>query len=109
MVHRTGQSNKWQTNDRGHSGLGEAWGVCNPSVTLGTAYPQVVVMNSLLSQDAVSHGADSMSSCPFSPPAHFSSEEEFTICASGVPCFMQGKPEPHPYSTCITCNVMADL
>ena len=78
-------------NVRGHSGSGEA---CHPSVTLGTAYPQIVVVNLLLSQDAVSHGANSMSSRPSSPPAHFPSppEEEFTIHMSGAPCSMQAKP-----------------
>ena len=42
----------------------------------------------LLSQDAVSHGANSMSACPSSPPAHFPShpEEACTIRLSGVPC-----------------------
>ena len=43
-----------------------------------------------------------MSSCPFLPPAHFSSplEEEFTIRASGAPCPMQAKPGPQPHLIC---------
>ena len=84
---------------------------CHPSVTLGTAYPQVAVVNWLLSKDAVSHGASSMSSCLSSPPAHFPSppEEELTIHVSGAPCSMQAKSGPQPYLTCITCNAMTEL
>ena len=84
---------------------------CHPSVTLGTAYHKVAVVNSPLSQDAVSRGVNSMSSCPSSPPAHFPSlpEEEFTIRVSGVPCSMQAKPGPQTYPTCITCNVTTEL
>ena len=60
---------------------------CHLSVTAGTAYPKVVVVNLLPLQDAVLHGANQMSSCPSSPPAHFPSppDEEITIHASGVP------------------------
>ena len=79
---------------------------------LGAAHPQVVVVNSLLlSQDAVSHGANSLSSCPFSPPAHFPSppEKELTIRVSGVSCSIQAKPGPQPYSTYIACNLMTEL
>ena len=46
---------------------------CYPSAKLGTVYHHVVAVNSVSSQDARSHGANSMSSCPFSPPAHSSS------------------------------------
>ena len=64
---------------------------CHPSVTLGTAYPQGAVVNLLLSQDVVSHGANSTNSYPSSLPAHIPSpsEEEFTIRVSSVPCSMQ--------------------
>ena len=60
----------------------------HPSVTLGTAYPQVAVVNSLLSQDAVLHWANSTSSCPSS---------------------IQVKPGPQVYLTCIACNVTTEL
>ena len=70
--------------------------VVPPSVTLGTAYPQVVVVNSLLAQNAMSHGENSTSSCPSSPPAQFPSrpEEEFEIFVSWVPCSMQANLVP---------------
>ena len=59
----------------------------------------------------LSHGENSMSSCPSSPPAHFTSppEEEFTLRASEMPCSMQAKPGPQRYPTCIACNAMAEL
>ena len=88
----TGQTSRWQTNDRGHSG--------HPSATWGNAYPERVVMNSLLSQDAVLHGVNSPSFCLSSPPAH-SPEVEFSIRASGVPCYMQARPGPQPHLICI--------
>ena len=71
-----------------------------------SAYPQVAVVNLLLSQSAMSHRANSMGSCPSSP--HFSSppEEEFTIHASGVLCSMQTKPRPKPY---VICNALIEL
>ena len=49
------------------------------------------ILEVVISQDVMSLGASSISSCPSSPPAHFPSspEEEFTIHVSGVPCFMQ--------------------
>ena len=50
----------------------------HPSVTLGTAYPQVVVVNYVLPQEAVLHWANSTSSCPPS---------------------MQAKPGPQVYLT----------
>ena len=52
----------------------------HPSATLETAYLQVAAVNSTPSQDAVSHGANSMSSCASPLPAHFPSppEDEFT-------------------------------
>ena len=55
---------------------------CHLPFTLGTAYPQVAIVNLLLSQAAVSHGAKSISSCPSSLPAHFPSpsEEVFNSC-----------------------------
>ena len=82
----------WQRSQR----VGRSLRLCHPSVTSGTAYPQVAVVNSLLS-----HGENSMSSCPSSPPAHFPSpaEVEFTVHASEVPCSMQVKPGPQPYLT----------
>ena len=61
--------------------------------------------------DCLSSGANSMSSCPSSSPAHFPSppEEEFTIHVSGVPCSMQAKPGPQPHPICIACNAMTEL
>ena len=55
------------------------------------SYPQLAIVNWLLSQDAVLHRANSTSSCPSSPPSHYPSppEEEFTIRVSVVPCSMQ--------------------
>ena len=81
---------------------------CYPSANLGTVYPHVVAVNSVSSQDAVSHGANSMSSFPFSPPAHSSSppEEEFTIDASVVPCSVQLKHGPKPHMIYTACNAM---
>ena len=78
---------------------------------LGTAYPQVAVVNLLPLQDAVSHGVNSISSCPYSPPSHFPSpqDKEFTICVSGVPCSMQARPGPQSYLICIACNTMTEL
>ena len=68
-------------------------------------------MNSLLSEVAVSPGANSRRSCPSSSPAHFPSppEEEFTIRVSVMPCFMQAKPGPQPYLICIDCNAITEL
>ena len=62
--------------------VGRSWSWYHTSVTSGIAYPQVAVVKSLPSQDTLSHGAHSTSSCPSSPPAHFPSppEEDFTIC-----------------------------
>ena len=70
----------WQRSQWGGKSL--RW--CHLSVTLGTAYAQGAVVNSLLSQDVASHGANSASFCLSSPPAHFPSppEEEFTIHVS---------------------------
>ena len=70
---------------------------CHPSVTSGTAYPQVAVLKSFLSQNAVSHEVNSTSSCPSSPPFHFPSPpgEEFTIRASGAPFSMQANCGPN--------------
>ena len=84
---------------------------CHPPVSLGAAYPQMVVVNSLLSQDAVSHGTNSTSSYPSSPPAHFSSppEVEFTFHVSVMPCFMQAKHGPQFYLICIACKAMIEL
>ena len=91
--------------------VGRGLGWWCPFVTPGTAYPQVAAVNSFPSQDAVSHGVNSISSCPSSPPAHFPSppEEEFTMCASGAPSAMQEKPGPQPYLICTTCNAMTKL
>ena len=71
----------------------------------------MAVVNSLPSQDPVSLGANSMSSCPFSPPAHFPSpaEEEFTIRSSGAQCWMQAKPGPQSYLTCVACYAITEL
>ena len=61
-------------------------GIPKTEITVGSlrwyhssAYPQVSVVNSHPPQDAVSHGTNSMSSCPSWPPNHFPSppEEEF--------------------------------
>ena len=53
---------------------------CHHASILGTAYLQVAVVNSLPSQDEVSHVANSTSSCPNSPPVHFTSppKKKFT-------------------------------
>ena len=76
-------SDQWQRSQW----VGRSLRWCHPSVTSGTAYPKVVLVNSLPLQDAVLHGANRMSSCPSSPPAHFPSppDEEITIHASGAP------------------------
>ena len=76
-------SDQWQRSQW----VGRSLRWCHPSVTSRTAYPKVVVVNSLPLQDAVLHGANRMSSCPSSPPAHFPSppDEENTIHASGAP------------------------
>ena len=68
-------------------------------------------LNSHLSQDAVSHGANSISSCPPSLWAHFLSppEEEVTIRASGARCSMEAKLGPQPYLICIAFNAMTEL
>ena len=73
-----------------------------------TAYNRMAAVNSLPS---MSFGANSTSSCPSSPPAHFPSppEEEFTIRSSWVPCWMQAKPWPQSYLTCIACYAMTEL
>ena len=60
-------SDQWQRSQW----VGRSLRWCHPSVTSGTAYPKVVVVNSLPLQDAVLHGANRMSSCPSSPSAHF--------------------------------------
>ena len=93
---------------------GEKLGVV-PSIwgnlgTLGTAYSQMAVVNSLLSQNTVSHGAHSTSSCPSSPTACSPSppEKEFTISVSGVSCFMQAKHGPQTSRTCSACNAMTE-
>ena len=67
--------------------VGKSFRWCHPSVTLGTAYPQGTVVNSLVSQDVATHGTNSASFCPSSPPTHFPSppEEEFTIHVSVMP------------------------
>ena len=59
-------------------------------VTVGR-YKLEVVPSFCYLGDCLSSGANSMSSCPSSSPAHFPSppEEEFTIHVSGVPCSMQ--------------------
>ena len=84
---------------------------CHPCVTLRAPYPQIMVVNSLLSQDAVSHGAYSTSSYPSPPPAHFPSppEIEFTIRLTVMPCSMQAEPGPQFYLICIACKAMAEL
>ena len=94
-----------------HNGKGEYWGG-HSSTTLGTTYPQVVVVNWLPSQDAVStRGVNSMISCPSLPPAHFPSppEEEFTVHESEAPCSMQAKPLLQTDLICITCSAMSGL
>ena len=59
----------------------------------------------------LSHGDNSMSSCPSSPPAHLAShpEEEFTLRLSGVSCSIQAKAGPHRYWSCIACNLTTEL
>ena len=42
----------------------------HPSFTSGTAHAQEVVVSLLLSEDAVQHGANSLSFCPSLPSAH---------------------------------------
>ena len=53
---------------------------------IGSVYPQVVVEDSLPSQDGVSHRANSMSSCPSSPPARYPSPPEEEIAMCNAPC-----------------------
>ena len=100
-------ANKWQTSQWG--GRSSRW--CHPSATSGLAYPQMAVVNSHPSQDAMPHGANSISSCTSSPPAHIPCppEEAFIIHASGAPCFMQAKPGPKSNLICIACNAMTRL
>ena len=76
-------------------------------VTVGSEKLLVVTSFCYLG-DCLSSVANSTSSCPSSPPAHFPSppEEEFTIHMSGVPCSMQAKPGPQTHPICITCNAM---
>ena len=52
MVYWTSWTSWWQTNDRSQW-VGRSLRWCHPSVTSGTAYPKVVVVNSLPLQDAV--------------------------------------------------------
>ena len=95
----TGKTSRWQTNGRGHSGKGEAWGG---------------IIGDYLSSDggcelaSVKYGATSICSCTSSHPAHLSSsaEEEFIIRTSGSPCSMQTTSVPQPHLICIICNAM---
>ena len=89
----------------------EKLGWCHPSTNLETAHPRELVVNSLPSQDAMSHEANSTSSYPSTPSVNFLSppEEEFAIRASVTPCFMQAKPGPQPHLICIACNAMTRL
>ena len=90
---------------------GKNWKWCHPATSRST-YPQVVVVNSLSLQYALSHGANSMSPClPHLPLVshHLQREDEFTIRVSGVPFSMQVKPGPQPHLICITCNAMTGL
>ena len=82
----------------------------HPSVTDRAAHPQVAVVNSLLSQDAVSPGANSTSSCPSTPLAYFPSppEKTFTTRVSGMSCSMQAKLGPQHYLSFI-CNAMTQI
>ena len=96
-------SDQWQKSQW----VGRSLRWCHPSVTSGTAYPKVVVVNSLPLQDAVLHGANRMSSCPSSPPAHFPSppDEGITIHASGAPGPCNRKLGPTLFDFhCLQCN-----
>ena len=88
--------------------VGRSLGWYLPSATSGTAYPEVGVVDSLSSPDAVWHGANVMRSCRSSPPSQSPSppEEGFTICSSGAPCSMQANSGLQPYLICIVCNSM---
>ena len=116
MGHWTGQANRWQTNDRGHSGSGEAWSGAILLLPWGPL-TQVAVVNSLLSQDAMSHGPNSKSSCPSSPPGHFPSLQRksllFVWQECHAPCKRNRGPQPYIrllyYPTCIACNTTTEL
>ena len=56
--------NRWQRSQR----EGRRLRCCHPSATLWTDHPRVAAVNSMPSQDAVSHGANSMSPCPSAHP-----------------------------------------
>ena len=66
---------------------------CHSLATLGIAYPDVAVVNSLPSQDVKSYGANPTISCPSSPSTHSQSPPAaaFTTQISVVPCSMQKK------------------
>ena len=100
-------SDQWQRSQW----VGRSLRWCHPSVTSGTTYPKVVVVNSLPLQDAVLHGANRMSSCPSSPPAHFPSppDEEITIHAPGAPGPCNRKLGPTLFLIFTACNAMTEV
>ena len=60
----------------------------HPSATLGTAYPRVAAVNLMPSQEAGSHGANSMSPCPSAYPhipliSHHIQRKTLPLHASG--------------------------
>ena len=94
--------NQWQRSQR--EGRRLRW--CHPSVTLGTDYPRVAAVNSLPSQDAVSHGANSMSPCQ----VPILTSQSFPITSRGRPYIsMQAEPESQPHLICIICNATTGL
>ena len=109
MGHWTGQAKRWQTNDRGHSGSGGAWSGAILLLPWGPL-TQVAVMNSLLSQDAMSHGPNSKSSCPSSPPGHFPSLQRKSLLFVWQECHAPCKRNrgPQPYSLGYLCNIRVE-
>ena len=90
-------ANRWQRSQWAWKSL--RW--CHSS-TLGTAHLQMVVVNSLPWQDAMSHGPNSMSSCP-PPPPHFPSPPggNYTTHTPGASYSMEWKPRSQPFLFCI--------
>ena len=83
---------------------------CHPSVTSVTDQSQVTAVNSLSSQNTVSHSANAISP-RLSSPAPFPSPlgAEFIIQASEAPCSVQANPGPQTYLICIACNAVTRL
>ena len=111
MVHWTDQTNRWQANDKGHSGSGEVWGGAILLLLWGllilgwwlwTRYFHKMLWHmGQIQQDPAR---------PYLPLiSHRFQRQSLKIHVLGVPRCMQAKPGPHTYLACIACCLTNEL